>query len=319
MNGKSSSSALALAVVLVVACGHRGITPIRTHFNKGVYLYSQGNYDGAVGEYRMALDEDPGDHRARFNLAETLEVKATLLESADALDEAEKLRSEAEEHYRAILAQRPDDLRASVNLAAREMAQGDVDAAETRLHAAMERHPRSPLPRVALAAHRLRQAGDDPDTIADAVELLEEALGRDRRNVDANMLLGHAYAALDEPDEAREAYLRALEHAPSDVATLMALAHLEAQAGHPQQSESWLRRALYVRPDQLEAHLLLSEALDAQGNLEGATFHLWRSRQLEDERWPRLSPEEYDRRLLDLYRRLTEHLTASGQNEGGRR
>lgn len=301
-------------VLAIAACGHRGVTPIRTHFNKGVYHYAQGDYDDAISEYRLALEEQPGDYRARFNLAVALEAKATRLERAGTGAEAEELRREAEEHYRALLSERPHDLRASVNLAARELERGDVAAAEARLRAAMERYPRSALPRVALAAHRLQQTAGDP---AAAVELLEQALRLDPANVDANMLLGHAYEALaragqrDHPDpdllgRARKAYRRALEHAPSDLVTLMALARLERLAGEPEQAGQWLRRALYVQPDLLEAHLLLAEILDAQDDLEGATFHLWRSRQLEDERWPRLAPEEYTRRLLDLYRRLAE-------------
>ena len=48
-------------MLLLAACGHRGVTPIRSHFNKGVYHYSKGHHDAAVSEYRLALEEDAGD------------------------------------------------------------------------------------------------------------------------------------------------------------------------------------------------------------------------------------------------------------------
>ncbi len=306
-----------IAVLLATAgCLKRGVTPIRTHFNQGVYHYSHGDYRAAISEYRLAVEEDAGDHRARFNLAEALESRATRVErderDGDAAG-AEALRREAEEHYQGLLAADPHHLRASVNLAARELDRGDNAAAEARLRAAIERHPRSALPRVALAAHRLRQ-GEEP-TIREAVALLEEAVARDRAHPDANVLLGHACAALDrlgtasDPDlvaRARAAYERALDHVPGDVGALMGLARLERRAGQLDRAESLARRALYILPDLLAAHLMLADLLDARGELEEATTHLWRARQLETFDRPRLTPEDYRRRLLDLYRRLAE-------------
>lgn len=175
------------------------------------------------------------------------------------------MRQEAEEHYRAILRDHPGDLRASVNLATREFQRGDAAAGAARLRSAMEQHRRSALPRMALAAHRLRSGRDDPSDLRQAVELLEEAQRLDPANVDAKRL-----------------------------------------AQQPRDKERWLRRALYIHPDLFRAHLRISEVLDELGNLEGATTHLWRARQLENPYRPGLTPEEYRRRLRDLYRRLAE-------------
>ena len=298
--------------LLTTACFKRGVTPIRTQFNQGVYHYSTGDYQAAISAYRLAVEEHAGDHRARFNLAEALEAQATQLELDDQPDEAEALRREAEEHYRELLAGDPGHLRANVNLAAREIGTGDPSGGEARLRSAIERHPRSALPRVALAAHRL--AADEPVSIREAITLLEAAVDRDQRNVDANVLLGHAYAALErhgasEADlvaNARDAYDLALSQEPADVGALLGLARLERRAGSPDRAQSYARRALYVLPDLLEAHLMLAEMLDETGKLEEATAHYWRSRQLENTAHPRLTPDEYRRRLLDLYRRLGE-------------
>ncbi len=305
-------SSLTVALLASTACLKRGVTPIRTHFNRGVYHYSHGDYQTAISEYRLAIEEDAGDHRALFNLAEALESRATRLERDGRAERAEALRREAEEHYRTLLTADPGHLRANVNLAARELASGDEAAAEARLRAAVELHPRSALPRVALAAHRL--ATGEEASIRDAARLLEEAVERERAHPDANVLLAHAYAALErhgagDPDllaRAREAYERALDHVPGDVGALIGLARLERRAGKPDRAESLARRVLYVLPDQLEAHLMLAELLADASQLEEATAHLWRSRQLDSLDRPRLSPQEYRRRLLDLYRRLAQ-------------
>ncbi|MEM7352822.1 MAG: tetratricopeptide repeat protein [Acidobacteriota bacterium] len=312
-----------LAGVLLLtstACVHRGVTPIRTHFNQGVYHYAEGDYEAAISAYRLALEEDPSDLRSRFNLAEALETQATRHETAGSSETATTQRQEAEEHYRTILTADPDHLRATVNLAAREVELGKHEAAETRLRTAMERHPRAALPHVALAAHRLRSA--DPAQVRDALAVLEEALAKDPANLDANMLLGHActtLARLGDPappllERAREAFERVTRSAPSDLGALLALARLERQADQPEQALPWLRRALYIHPDLLEAHLMLSELLATSGELEGATVHLWRSRELEDPQRPRIEPAEYQRRLLDLYRRLAENEQAASDS-----
>ncbi len=314
-----------IALLVLSGCFHRGVTPIQTHFNQGVYHYSRGDYPKAIGSYRMAVEEDPADWRARFNLAEALESAAQRRERAGEPDAAEELRQEAEEHYLRLLAEEPGHLRATVNLAAREYQRGDRAAAEARLRNAITRHPRSALPRVALAAHRLRQARrvpreDRPLLLREALATLEEAYRREPSNVDANMLLGHACAALARHsseaesgpllDRARDAYQRAVEQNEMDVASLLALARLESQAQRLRQAESWLRRALYVNPDLLMANLMMARVLTDLGDLEGATTHLWRSRELEDRQWPRLSEAEYQRRLLDLYQRLIEQESA---------
>ena len=306
---------LGVAALLVSACVQRGVTPIRTHFNQGVYHYAQGDYESAIGEYRLAVEEDAGDHRARFNLAEALEARATRIERDGDGERAESLRREAEEHYRALLAADPDHLRANINLAARELQLGDEAAAEARLRTTLERHPRSVQPRVALAAHRFRAR--DPASIREAVTLLEGAVDLDRSHPDANVLLGHALAALERGDDsenapdlagrARQAYERTLERVPGDVGALIGLARLERRTGNADRAEALARRALYILPDLLTGHLMLADLLEARGELEEATVHLWRARQLEATAWEnQLSPDDYRRRLLDLYRRLVE-------------
>jgi tetratricopeptide (TPR) repeat protein len=310
---RTSRASWVVVAALAVGCAS-GVTPIRTHFNKGVYHHSHGDYEDAISEYHLALEEAPGDLRARFNLATSQEALADRLERGGAEGEAGELRRRAVEHYRWILAEHPEHLRASVNLAAWEIRSGDRAGGTARLERAAAEHPRSPLPRTALAAHALRAGDGDPLAVRRAVSLLEEALEIDPARTATNMLLGRARQALAalEPasaaehlEKARGAYQRVLEKDPHDLATLVALGRLELALGEPGRAELWLRRALYVDPSHLEAHLLMADALEARGELEGATLHLWRARELEDPRARHLGPDAYRERLLDLYDRLT--------------
>ena len=231
-----TTSLICVVGLALIGCrgGAGGLTPIRTAFNKGVYQHSQGNYEAAIAEYREALEEDETDHRARFNLAMALETLADGREQGDSAA-ASQLREEAEREYRRILDARPDDLRSSVNLAAREYEKGLKAEAFQRLRSTIEEHPDSAAPRVALAAHLFRKAQNDGSSrvslLEDARALLEAAITRSPTSIEANMLLGDVYFGLGtsapttKPGglfaNARQAYRTALERAPSDVATLL--------------------------------------------------------------------------------------------------
>jgi tetratricopeptide (TPR) repeat protein len=300
---------LLLALAALAGCGQKGITPIQTAFNKGVYHYGKGNYDDAIAEYRDALEANPRDHRARFNLAVTLETKADRADRRGQHDVATRLRADAEQEYRNLLAQKPDDLRASINLSAVEYERGQRTDAMARLSAIAEHYPNVALPKTALAAHLLREAqeagasAESTRLLEEARGLLERALNPDPSNVATLMVYGDVLLALDDPARARRSYQRALKREPSDVATLLALGRLELNQGNPTEASAWLQRALYIDPDHFEAHVLMAEAREEAGDLESAVRHLWEARRLDDGANPHASPD-YRERLASLYVRL---------------
>lgn len=309
---------LLLALTALAGCGQKGITPIHTAFNKGVYHYGKANYDEAIAEYREALETNHDDHRARFNLAVTLETKADRAHRRGQHDVATRLRADAEQEYRNLLEQRPDDLRASINLAAVQYERGQRIEAMARLSAIAEHYPNVALPKTALAAHLLREARE-AGASAESVQLLEEArvlleraLGRDPSNVATLMLHGEVLVSLDEPIGARRSYQRALKREPSDIATLLAMGRLELEQGNPAEASAWLQRALYIDADHFEAHVLMAEAREEAGDLEGAVRHLWEARRLDDGANSHASPD-YRERLASLYVRL---LAAEGTPDG---
>jgi tetratricopeptide (TPR) repeat protein len=294
--------------VLLVAAGCATYTPIRTHFNKGVRFYQEKNYPGAAREYRLAIEEDPMDHRAHFNLAVTLEE----------MGRTDLARAE----YEWILGIRPDDLRASVNLAALEIEAGEREAGYARLESMVARYGTLAMPRVALATHYVRDGRlDEAETLA------REAVARDESDVEGNFLLGEILArkAAGLPDGSREreaavgaartALETALRNAPNDVATLLALGRLERLAGKADLSRNYYRRVILLRRRSEEGHRALADLNEEAGDYEAAVAHLWELRALGDAGDPEVS-----QRLLRLYGELLrqeEARTAASRPESG--
>ena len=325
------SLCLGLLSVVTPGCGFGGggVSPVRTAFNKGVYHYSHGDFDEAIAEYRLALEENEGDVYARFNLAVALEAKASRLRDAGEAGAAEELQRQAEKEYRSLLEERPEFLRAIVNLAACEYGRGLREQSIRRLEAAIEQFEDATLPRLALAAHQFKELRGEtaPDStsrekFASILNRVEDVLRRDPASLQGNMLYGDVHGVLGRQarladgtsvlgldatahfDAARQAYGKALVREPSDIATLMALGRLEQAEKNWGAAASPFERVTFIDADHFEARLRLSEALTSLGDLKRATYNLWRARALDRPRNPRLSPEEYRRRLLMLYEQL---------------
>ncbi len=170
----------------------------------------------------------------------------------------------------------------------------------------------------ALAAHLLSESDDGgPDEarkkILEALGLLPAGLFDG--NLAFHVLRGDALERLArlaendveaaEPlDEARRAYLRALEIEPSDIGTLLALGRLERKLGRLSDAASRFEQVLFIDAESHEGHLLLAEVLEAEGDLEGATLHLWAARTLDHSRPSYLARPDYGPRLVQLYEKL---------------
>ncbi len=319
-------------VILTAGCGFGGggVSPVRTSFNKGVYHYSRGNLDEAIAEYRLALEENEGDRHARFNLAVALEAKARRHRQEEDSETAEKLERQAENEYRALVEENPEFLRAIVNLAACEYDLGQRDAAAARLAAAIERFDGAALPHVALATQEFRTLRGEASlgtasraAFESLLKRIDAGLDRDPASIQGNMLRGDVHAELarrarssfartsalgmdaeTHVSAARASYEKALLREPSDIATLLALGRLEKEERSWAVAATFFERVSFIDPDHFEARLSLSEVLTRMGDLEGATYNLWRARALDRPRNPRLSPQEYGRRLVSLYEKL---------------
>ena len=287
-----SAAVLILAAWTLVGCG--GVTPVETPFNKGVYLYSVERYAEAEAEYRLAIHDDEDDLRARYNLGLTLEH---LNRSA-----------EAREQYELLLRQEPDHPRASATLAAMEWESGDPEQAsraEARLRQLIDADHRDLAAYVTLGA-RLIDAG----RLEEARDVVRQGLEVAPTHVELNALLGDVEYRRQEYGKAEDAYDAALKRDEDDLHALLGRGRAAFARMHWDEARSWMKRALYVHPDLREAHRVLAEVAERQGNLEDAVWHWWRVRDLE-----RLDPPEggadptrYEEQLRKLYERLLDRL-----------
>jgi tetratricopeptide (TPR) repeat protein len=103
-----------------------------------------------------------------------------------------------------------------------------------------------------------------------AVELIRNAIARDRRPAAYHSNLGTAYQALGNFAEAAACYERALGLNPDLAEAQMNLGVILAAQGKPELAVVRFRRALALRPNLAEAHVNLGNVLQAQGKLEEA-------------------------------------------------
>jgi len=295
--------AMALAVVLGgCSLGGGGVTPIRTHFNKGVYFQNKKDYEPAIHEYRLAVAQNTSDYRARVNLAMAYEAQAALVAKRDGpAGEIKAMRALARTQYEEALRAQPDELRASVNLAVMDWEAGQRDVARERLRSLASARPAEALPLVSLGALLLREGLNEQATAT-----LRGAVSRDPADPDANAMLAEALRRQHKLGEARAALLRAAKNAPNDTSVLVALGRLALEADQPEQAAGDLARALYIDPDLLEAHLLRAEALSREGDWVAAAEHLARADQLSEGR-PAAEHQAIEQRLRTL---LEKHLRA---------
>lgn len=170
-----------------------------------------------------------------------------------------------EERFGQVAAGR--DAYSSVVHALAAMAVGDDQKAETLFGVALEQRPEVALGYIGRALLNLRRARWD-DALRDARALA----ARDPGSSLAQWLAAEAHAGLDQYDEARSAYKRALKIDPDNAEFLLALARLERRTGDLLAAQRFLQEAWTADPTCGEA---LEELVSSY--LEGGKLDLARS------------------------------------------
>ena len=173
----------------------------------------------------------------------------------------------------------PDDVRAHVDLGRAYLAAGDLPAARRELEAALALRADHPRAAYLLGVVRERQ-GD-----REAARLLYERAAAREGFAEPHLALGHLALAAGAPDDAAEAYRRALDVGPGDAELRaeayrgLGAAHLAA--GRLDRAVRELRKAVASSPDEAGAQTLLGRALLAKGDLDTARLCLERATRRE--------------------------------------
>lgn len=167
-----------------------------------------------------------------------------------------------------IMAKRPENARAYINLGNISLAQGRVAEAIDRYEAALRLQPDLPATESNLS-NVLAQAGRP----AEAVEHGEAALRLRPDFPDAHINLGNALTQLGRTDEAIAHYEAALRVQPDAADTQVNLGAALVKAGRVDEAIAHYEAALRVEPDRAETEHALAGALMSKGDGPAALWH----------------------------------------------
>jgi tetratricopeptide (TPR) repeat protein len=166
--------------------------------NAGVKLYQSGQYQLASQQFIQALNQDPKNADAYYNLASTYHQVGRTTKSVAELDQAEI-------YYNKCLDFNPNHRDCYRALAVLLVDKNQPDKAQTLLTRWYQENPSNPAPKVELA--RLREEFGDK---AGAKEYLQQALSTDPYDVRALAALGRIQESEGNTQQALANYQRSL-------------------------------------------------------------------------------------------------------------
>lgn len=147
----------------------------------------QGNTNGAIGHYRKAIAINPHLPSIHFELAELLNT------ASDA-----NVKKQAEQEYRAALAENPQDEKAILRLGEIDAQKGNIQEAYKEYTRAIELQPADADAKLGLAKTLLNM-----NQVDKALTLLEETVQLEPTNAMAHYRLGTVYRKMGRVEDAR--------------------------------------------------------------------------------------------------------------------
>ncbi len=183
---------------------------------QGVRLYQQGNFQAALQSFQRALQNDPNNADAYYNLAATYHRMATLHGQQSDYDQAESFYNQCLDHA-------PDHQPCYRGLAVLLVEQQRAEEAFRLLEGWADRSPARPEPKIELA-RLFEEFGDKKAAKAHLIE----AVAIDPQNARALAALGRIREELGEYDQALADYQRSLQHDRFQPEVAQRLAALQA-------------------------------------------------------------------------------------------
>lgn len=229
--------------------------------------YSQGDFFGAIEEYRTALLADENNTLAWNSLGVSLAGVGRHAEARRAFEEAvSRAVLPASAELTAELAEASAEI-ASVyyNLGTACVTLGDLAAAATHFAACLALHPSHLFAHIRLGELAERQNPDE------ARSHYENALQADPASPQPHRCLARLELQSGHVGKARERLHQALLRHPQDPFSLHLLARLYLDGGEDAElAEALARQSVALRPDRKAAWLELARALEAQGRHKDA-------------------------------------------------
>ncbi|MBI2877843.1 MAG: tetratricopeptide repeat protein [Candidatus Tectomicrobia bacterium] len=222
-----------------------------THDQLGGALYAQKDLDGAVQEYRRAIELKPDYAEAHYHLGAALRDQGNLKGAIEA--------------YRRAIELKPDYTEAHHGLGVALKARGNLKGAIEAYRRAIELKPD-----YAEAHYHLGIALKDKGNLQGAIEAYRRAIELKPDYAEAHNSLGNLLKARGDLAGAIEAYHQAIRSKPGYAWAHYNLGNTLRARGDLAGAIDAYRQFIELKPGHAEAHYHLASALKAEGDLEEA-------------------------------------------------
>jgi Flp pilus assembly protein TadD len=298
--GGESGARLALADDRLVEKPARPAPPASELVRQGERRLAVGDPAGARPLFERAVQENPADARAQFDLGMALELLgdgagaerryrraielragfAEALNNLGLLLRAQGKAGEAVATLRQAVAANPASAEGHMNLALALEESGDLPSAESEYREVLRIDPNNAMTRANLGLLLVR-TGKKQQAVAE----LQRALPRARGNRAALLTIGNGLRRAGDPAAAVGAIKEAIAaggKGPTP-ALLSELALAQLAAGYRSAAIGTLREAIELEDSYAIAHYLLANMLAADGSYQEAISHYRRYLKLEPE------------------------------------
>jgi tetratricopeptide (TPR) repeat protein len=242
---------------------------------QGLKALDERRYDAAIGDFTQAVNADPKDFSAHFNLAlaysllgkdaeataeykRTLELKPQLYQAELNLGISlirQKQAAEAIPYLMAAVAEKPAEYRPNAFLAAALAGAGEFAKAEQAYKKALEIDPNSPDGELGLAHSLAKQ-----DRLADAASHFQKAAELNQNYRDDLLELAALYESAKQPDDAIAIY----QQFPDNPGARERLGELLLASGHPADAIPHFEAAIAKSPTEANRAALAEAYLKNQ-------------------------------------------------------
>ena len=221
----------------------------------GLALYKNGDTEGAVEQYRRALEEDPKYAEAHFNLANAYE---RLAENETEPAQAQKRMQDAEASFAAAIRYQQKFVLAHYNLANLYNATGRTDQAITELRQCVKYDPQF-FPAFVLMGKLLYERRDFEGAIQNLTRFTELSPAAPQPRV----LLGNAYLQSGREDalvRAEESFRAAVGIDSTYIDAVYSVAVALASQNKNEEAAQWFRRAVRLCEGRTDKAPILKQA-----------------------------------------------------------
>ncbi len=239
---------LTFSSVLIVTSG---CAEKSNKIKEGKKLFSAGNYAKSVFYFREAVQLDPKDTEAHFQLAEAL----TKLGDAQ----------NAANQYLAVLAEDPKNNLAKLNLGQLLLSANQVDNAEKIANELLANDPTNMDAKILLVNVLILKNNTD-----NAITELNVILNKQPDNLQANLLLASIQFKIGRTDQSIASLQKISEKHSNDISSLSLLANIYLQLNESDKAKMIIESIIKIEPKKLEHRKSLMLYLVANKKIDDA-------------------------------------------------